>query len=413
MTINYVPQFIAPVADGSPPTTQSIENISGEAGPTALATEKGRFWSDLDEGDGFLDTTRMWLLRDRVRVSLACDAVSTTAAGFTSSISGFETETDGATWGIRSSDFCVFSSRGTMAIAGYTRTSDCQGEGVEVPIGVSAFVIADSATKSNAWCFYADMQVESAGLPGQYYGIEMALKNKGADYTSTPYTRNYGIKGLWLVGGGDSAYGGDAANPCDTAMVILKGAGEAIGGWNKGIIFDAAGLTGTDGSTGTGIAIEMAKGHTIQWLKPNGSIGLRIRSDNGNSDGAIGLIATGSEFDVQASSGKNMMRIIASTTPVNGAAVITSDTGTNPRIDAFGDDTNLSLVVRGKGSGGIILQDGGSTAKVQVNTTGIGFYAATPVAKPTVSGAKGSNAALGSLLTALSSLGLITDSTSA
>lgn len=43
----------------------------------------------------------------------------------------------------------------------------------------------------------------------------------------------------------------------------------------------------------------------------------------------------------------------------------------------------------------------------------MGFYAATPVAKPTVSGAKGSNAALGSLLTALANLGLITDSSSA
>lgn len=42
-----------------------------------------------------------------------------------------------------------------------------------------------------------------------------------------------------------------------------------------------------------------------------------------------------------------------------------------------------------------------------------GFYGAAPVAKQTVSGAKGGNAALGSLLTALANLGLITDSTSA
>lgn len=43
----------------------------------------------------------------------------------------------------------------------------------------------------------------------------------------------------------------------------------------------------------------------------------------------------------------------------------------------------------------------------------LGFFGNTPVAKPTVSGAKGGNAALGSLITALTSLGLITDSTSA
>lgn len=42
-----------------------------------------------------------------------------------------------------------------------------------------------------------------------------------------------------------------------------------------------------------------------------------------------------------------------------------------------------------------------------------GFYGAAPVAKPTVTGAKGGNAALASLITALANLGLITDGTSA
>ena len=52
-----------------------------------------------------------------------------------------------------------------------------------------------------------------------------------------------------------------------------------------------------------------------------------------------------------------------------------------------------------------------SSVKIQ---GGVGFYNTAPVTtKPTVSGAKGSNAALGSLLTALASLGLITDSSSA
>lgn len=43
----------------------------------------------------------------------------------------------------------------------------------------------------------------------------------------------------------------------------------------------------------------------------------------------------------------------------------------------------------------------------------VGFYGTTPVAKPTVSGSRGGNAALASLLTALASQGLITNSTSA
>lgn len=44
--------------------------------------------------------------------------------------------------------------------------------------------------------------------------------------------------------------------------------------------------------------------------------------------------------------------------------------------------------------------------------TSLAFYNATPAAKPTVSGSRGSNAALASLLSALATLGLLTDSSS-
>ncbi len=55
----------------------------------------------------------------------------------------------------------------------------------------------------------------------------------------------------------------------------------------------------------------------------------------------------------------------------------------------------------------------GSTARIQADGTGIGVFGATPVAKPTVTGSRGGNAALASLLTALANLGWITDSSTA
>jgi hypothetical protein len=54
-----------------------------------------------------------------------------------------------------------------------------------------------------------------------------------------------------------------------------------------------------------------------------------------------------------------------------------------------------------------------NTPRIVANGTGIGFFGATPVAKPTVTGSRGGNAALASALTALASEGLITDSTTA
>lgn len=46
------------------------------------------------------------------------------------------------------------------------------------------------------------------------------------------------------------------------------------------------------------------------------------------------------------------------------------------------------------------------------NGSTVGFYAVTPAARQTVTGSRGSNAALASLLTALATIGLVTDSSS-
>jgi hypothetical protein len=63
-----------------------------------------------------------------------------------------------------------------------------------------------------------------------------------------------------------------------------------------------------------------------------------------------------------------------------------------------------------------IFADTADSAAVHtLDATGnkLGFHGATAVAKQTVSGSRGGNAALGSLITALANLGLITDGTSA
>lgn len=51
-------------------------------------------------------------------------------------------------------------------------------------------------------------------------------------------------------------------------------------------------------------------------------------------------------------------------------------------------------------------------ASIMLDSTNLGFYGTTPAAKPTITGSRGSNAALASLLTSLASLGLLTDSSS-
>jgi hypothetical protein len=95
------------------------------------------------------------------------------------------------------------------------------------------------------------------------------------------------------------------------------------------------------------------------------------------------------------------------------------DTGT--AVEVEGDDWVFTDVL-GTGTNPtstLTLQHFGSSgvAKVEVEKpvqldSSVGFYGTAPQAKPTVTGSKGSNAALANLLTALAGLGLIVDSSS-
>jgi hypothetical protein len=62
-------------------------------------------------------------------------------------------------------------------------------------------------------------------------------------------------------------------------------------------------------------------------------------------------------------------------------------------------------------TGALTVREGTGTVRFQTDATGLGFYGATPAAKPTITGSRGGNAALADLLTKLATLGLITDST--
>jgi hypothetical protein len=101
---------------------------------------------------------------------------------------------------------------------------------------------------------------------------------------------------------------------------------------------------------------------------------------------------------------------------------IIADTAGNVTITAKGINdpgtgvtpaTNASLRLRGTGTGDASLQAPNGTRRVSADATGLGFYGTAPIAKPTITGSRGGNAALASLLTQLAALGLVTDETTA
>jgi hypothetical protein len=86
--------------------------------------------------------------------------------------------------------------------------------------------------------------------------------------------------------------------------------------------------------------------------------------------------------------------------------------GTNIGLNVTGSST-INFVAGGA-SPVLTLSAAASVFAINARFNGnVGFYNTAPAAKQTVSGAKGSNVALGSLMTALVAMGLVTDTTSA
>jgi len=89
-------------------------------------------------------------------------------------------------------------------------------------------------------------------------------------------------------------------------------------------------------------------------------------------------------------------------TSTSGQVLI--DAGTNIRLRSTNGGT-ISLIGAGAGTTNIVIHNTSNAL------TKLGFFGATPIVQPTVTGSRGGNAALASLITQLVNLGLIIDST--
>jgi hypothetical protein len=158
-----------------------------------------------------------------------------------------------------------------------------------------------------------------------------------------------------------------------------------------------------------------------------GTTGLTLGTTGGNivanAQGAIGLIATGDvnvtgdNLEVTGSLGVTGAEVDIDTGGVNGVNIAIAGGGAFTVGVSGGGNIDLAAA----GSGDANLQG----SDVQVNATGLAgevrlfgnklrFYTGgTAVTQPTITGSRGGNAALASLLTALASMGLIVDGTSA
>lgn len=213
-----------------------------------------------------------------------------------------------------------------------------------------------------------------------------------------------------------------AANPTGELHLLYQvngGGYSSLGKWNSvGDFFNGA-IGGTYASQGK---FRTANTWSLYSLKADGVTDFRVilshsddyvympgtRSKNDDTD--FVWTATKARFDSGAA------------TPELGQMDVTTNSATGQALDFHAQNATGTTSIGGemKIRGGTGTSTGGATSirtaagtiRIKVDDTGIGFFNGATAAKPTVTGSRGANAALASLLTALAGLGLLVDSSS-
>lgn len=361
------------------------------------------FWTDTGDGANIVR------LRDRVFVGDAADIIG----GKTAPASGQKTWVGNAPSGYMTyletrSQMPVFSTIGAVAMVGASRSSDNLQAGELNTIGQVGFALNDNANnadKKSAWAFYGHAAQTQANKFTA--AMELDTANLVSDVPIGPYSMAAAGASAtgWFGVGGEIAQGlvasGDTATPkgVSAAIGIINSAPSAAGNrYLKGIVFQSNALSGADGTTGTGIAMEMAKGHEIAWKFSSGAnaYGGKIRSDNASAAQQSRLVFGGTGLQVRGVSND----LVTETTLFRVAAPqLSAGQSTNNLyvagqawaggigdlvLGAEGAAADIQVNLRGKGTGAVNIQDGSGNNKIAVSTAGVSISGVTALVGPAV-----------------------------
>lgn len=346
-SISDVSDMTVTATGGSTARTLS-DWFSGTGRSPEVPPDPTHFWSDTPTV-GNPDSIR---INRRVFIGQAVDTDDTRLAG-----GSHQTDWGSyANWMPRESDFVVMAQKGTLAISALARTSDKAGLSPTPSTWALGGYVLNDLAGGFARALYLETQKESGA--GGTPAIEIVAKNKADDRTTSPYfPTGAGVDGIWLIPGGDVSYGGAPTNPSNTGIHFKTPAlTTSAYRWNKGIVFDAQCLTGTDGAdadTATATAIELAKQQQISWLRPNNAIGGYIKSTVNNA-GLGGGIRFDADYTLFTDAAGNVTAAVQSQVGQANYLNLQAVTAGNPVVvQASGTDTDIAIRFAGKGAAGI------------------------------------------------------------
>ncbi len=232
------------------------------------------------------------------------------------------------------------------------RSYDSVGGGAGMAVG--AFVRADAPGQSG-WAIYAHGIRDSGAGPLLIAEYNVAQRESGTPEQHPFLLGSSSAAGtLWLRAGGEAALAGMTLYDANFALGIVPSVYAATTKFRKGIIFGALALTGTDGVTGYGVAMQLANRHGIEWVGSDGATKGVITMTAGTTFvGNLTFASGGLEF--QASNNNASFRTSANASNANGLWIKGTAAGTAPEIAVMGTDTNIPFVFRSQGTGDFIF----------------------------------------------------------
>lgn len=256
-------------------------------------------------------------------------------------------------------------------IAGRSSTSPAPGVGA---INYSAFGYNDNtAVASGIWNYYGTA-LRAPGAMGPTHGIELDILNTGAIAQMLP--AQGGPNGLtdclWLAAGGEFAATASTVNPATCAIGIIRNDTSNRATFDKGIIFQNVAINGTDGATGTGVAIALATGHALEWFNNSNNLTAYIYAAAGlAAANGLGMIFSPGGLEFVAVGDASIQSVIAATAlAVNHVALTGSTTGNAAKVAAQGTDANIDLFLTGQGGGSFVQLAAAFTTASDPATTG-------------------------------------------
>jgi hypothetical protein len=254
---------------------------------------------------------------------------------------------------------CVANS-GRAALLGAIRAIDNEQAGSN-GIACSLYNFNDNAAQvQSSYGLYIESQRSSGA--GFTTCLEMDPVEFGTTTQINPYSTSYAnvTSGLWCASGGEETSPNDAS----VGIALINNHAK----FDKGIFIAKDAITGTDGSTGSGVAIAMAKGHKLQWYYADNVVGFGITPDVGASGDEQFVIVNSSGIHFQNNSNIDNFRINKVSGTVTGALAVTASTGADPALISTGSATDIPITLTPQGAGSIRFDAAAITTGAKVST---------------------------------------------